>query len=163
MPTLQRSAGILLHPTSLPGDYCIGEIGRQAYMFLDEIASAGQKIWQVLPLGPTGYGDSPYQSPSTFAGNPLLIAFDLLLEDGLLKEEDLAEIPWLDPAKVDFGAAVWYRPPVLKKACARFLDQAKDSPSIQASFEKFCRDEAFWLDDYALFTAIKQSQDLRPW
>jgi len=163
MPDLQRSAGILLHPTSLPGNYCIGEIGREAHRWLDELAAAGQKLWQILPLGPTGYGNSPYQSPSTFAGNPLLIGFDLLIEDGLLEEDDLKDIPWLEPGHVDFGAATWYRPPVLKKACTRFLAEARSNPSIQAMFEKFCREEEFWLEDYALFTAIKESEELRPW
>ena len=163
MPTLHRSAGILLHPTSLPGDSCIGEIGKQAHRFLEEMAAAGQTLWQVLPLGPTGYGNSPYQSPSTFAGNPLLIGFDLLIEDGLLTQKDLKAIPWLDPERVDFGAATWYRPPILKKACRRFLNRIKADAQLRNAFENFCCDEASWLDDFALFTAIKESQELKPW
>jgi 4-alpha-glucanotransferase len=163
MPVLQRSAGILLHPTSLPGDYCIGEIGRQAHRFLEELAAAGQSLWQVLPLGPTGYGNSPYQSPSTFAGNPLLIGFDMLLEEGLLAPEDVREIPWLEPDHVDFGAATWYRPPILKQACRRFMESTETDAGLCAAFETFCLEQAHWLDNYALFTAIKESQGLKPW
>src|SRR3970040_2347519 len=93
MKLFSRSGGILLHPTSLPGQYGVGDLGPQAYRFVDWLVATGCKLWQVLPLGPTGYGDSPYQCFSAFAGNPYLISFDVLIEDGLLSQDDFAEIP----------------------------------------------------------------------
>ena len=89
----ERASGVLLHPTSLPGPYGIGEIGSEAYRFADFLHATGQKLWQILPLGPTSYGDSPYQSPSTFAGNPLWISFDLLIQDKLLSRSQLKSFP----------------------------------------------------------------------
>ena len=162
MPQINRSAGVLLHPSSLPGNHAIGEIGPEAYRWLDLLAECEQKVWQVLPLGPTGYGNSPYQSPSTFAGNPLLISLDLLVEDGLLESEELREIPPLDPSHVDFGAAVWHRPPLLKRAADRFQARTSNAEEDE-QFRIFCEKEAHWLDDYALFAAIKADQEMRPW
>src|SRR5215216_7375583 len=101
-----RSGGILLHPTSLPGPYGIGDLGPQAYHFVDWLASTGCKLWQVLPLGPTGYGDSPYQCFSAFAGNPYLISFDALIEDGLLTLDDFSDMPTFGSSSVDFGALI---------------------------------------------------------
>ncbi|HET7088626.1 MAG TPA: 4-alpha-glucanotransferase, partial [Anaerolineae bacterium] len=98
-----RSSGILLHPTSLPGRYGIGDLGDDAYRFVDFLADAKQSLWQVLPLGPTGYGDSPYQCFSAFAGNPLLISPDKLLEEGLLAEDDVRSVPPFPSGAVDFG------------------------------------------------------------
>src|SRR5262249_3198939 len=97
-----RASGILLHPTCLPGPYGIGELGPQAFRFADWLASAGQSIWQVLPLGPTGYGESPYQLFSAFAGNPLLISLDALMEEGLLDESELTNAPSFPQERVDF-------------------------------------------------------------
>ena len=102
----ERSAGILLHPTSLPGKYGIGDLGKEAYNFLDFMEAAGQKLWQVFPLGPTGYGDSPYQCFSAFAGNPLIISPDILLVEGFLKDDDLKNIPDFNPNKIDFGELI---------------------------------------------------------
>src|SRR5438034_6329572 len=101
----ERSSGILLHPTSLPGPYGIGDLGPQAYQFIDWLSSTGCKLWQVLPLGPTGFGDSPYQCFSAFAGNPLLVSPTRLLEDGLLRRDDLARLPARRGAAVDYGDA----------------------------------------------------------
>src|ERR1044071_10497330 len=98
-----RSSGILLHPSSLPGPYGIGDLGPQAYHFVGWLASTGCKLWQILPLGPTGYGDSPYQCFSAFAGNPYLISVDVLIEDGLLIPTDLADMPTFDASRVDYG------------------------------------------------------------
>src|SRR5215213_5312921 len=105
----ERVSGILLHPTSLPGRYGIGELGDEARAFLGFLGAAGQRLWQVLPLGPTGYGDSPYQSFSAFAGNPLLISTDRLLRDGLLAAADLADLPAFPTERVDFGPVIDYK------------------------------------------------------
>src|SRR5271166_5292214 len=115
-----RSCGILLHPTSLPGAYGIGELGPEAHRFADFLRDAGQHIWQVLPLGPTGYGDSPYQCFSAFAGNPLLISLEVLAERGYLDARDLNEKPELPADTVDFGAVIAWKVPLLRKAFQAF-------------------------------------------
>ncbi|HEX9251568.1 MAG TPA: 4-alpha-glucanotransferase, partial [Ignavibacteriaceae bacterium] len=112
----ERSAGILLHPTSLPGKYGVGDLGYDAYKFIDFLEKAGQKLWQVFPLGPTGYGDSPYQCFSAFAGNPNLVSPDKLLEDDLLRDHDLQNIPKHDPTSIDYGEVIEYKKSLLKKA-----------------------------------------------
>src|SRR4028119_655870 len=104
-PPKARSSGVLLHPTSLPGRYGVGDLGAEAYRFIDFLAASGQTLWQVLPLGPTGYGDSPYQSFSAFAGNTLLVSPERLVAEGLLDERDLDGAPSLPPDRVDFGPA----------------------------------------------------------
>src|SRR5271157_1295554 len=118
--TFPRSSGILLHPTSLPGRFGSGDLGPEAYRFVDFLAAAGQRIWQVLPLGPTGYGDSPYQLFSAFAGNPLLVSPELLAADGLLTPEELAQTPDFPLDAVDFGRVIRFRLPLLRTAYARF-------------------------------------------
>ena len=157
--TQRRSAGILFHPTSLPGRYGIGELGEEAYRFVDFLASTHQSIWQVLPLGPTGYGDSPYASFSTFAGNPLLISIDRLCAAGDLTVEDLGEVPTFPDRKVDFGWVQFWKVPLLEKAAARFLRNAEKSR--REDFERFCHENAEWLEDYAIFIAVKASYDRR--
>lgn len=157
----QRASGVLLHPTSLPGPYGIGEIGPEAYRFADFLQATGQKLWQILPLGPTSYGDSPYQSPSTFAGNPLWISFDLLVQDQLLSAEQLAEFPSFPADKVDFGPLITARMKLLDVVCAQFAQTA--SRDLQAQFKAFCVHNAQWLDDYALFTALKDARGGVPW
>src|SRR6266702_8585272 len=117
----QRSSGVLLHPTSLPGPYGAGDLGPQAFSFIEFLAEAGQKIWQVLPLNPTGYADSPYQCFSAFAGNPLLISLDLLAEQGLLSRADLAAAPAFPTSYVDYGAVITFRFAMLRRAAERFL------------------------------------------
>ena len=119
--TLPRSSGVLLHPTSLPGPYGIGELGVYARNFIDWLAEAGQKYWQVMPLGPTGYGDSPYQAFSAFAGNPYLIDLATLREEGLLHETDFAATPIFAPAKVDFGLQYIWRNQMLERAYISFV------------------------------------------
>ena len=121
-----RSSGILLHPTSLPETPGIGTIGKQAYKFVDWLASAKQTLWQILPIGPTGYGDSPYASFSTFAGNPLMIDLDMLKENGWISAEQIAPPDYIKSSGyVDFGSVVWWKIPVLKTAASQFLDSCK--------------------------------------
>lgn len=156
----ERSAGILLHPTSLPGRYGIGDLGKEAYNFIDFMELAGQKLWQVFPLGPTGYGDSPYQCFSAFAGNPLIISPDLLLEEGFLKKDDLKHIPNFNPAKIDFGELIRYKLSLLKKSYRYFVN---DPNGREVEFNNFCKADEDWLDDYALFMALKDHNNGAVW
>jgi 4-alpha-glucanotransferase len=160
-PAASRVAGILLHPTSLPGPNGIGELGPAAYAFLDFLHETGQGLWQVLPLGPTGYGDSPYQSFSAFAGNPLLVSVDRLLEDGLLSADDLAGRPRFRAEAVDFGAVKDWKRPLLARAFAAFETQA--AASRRDAFSAFVQRHAAWLPDYALFTALKRASGGSAW
>ncbi len=157
----ERKSGILLHPTSLPGSWGIGEIGPEACRFADTLHEMGQHLWQILPMGPTSYGDSPYQALSTFAGNHLLISFDLLVQDGLLSESRLARFPKFDPSKIDYGPVIIERMKVLQTVCRSFERCATDR--MKREFQQFCRRQARWLDDYALYMAIKDSQNGKPW
>ena len=151
--TFNRSAGVLLHPTSLPSRYGIGDLGDGAYQFVDFLAAARQQLWQVLPLGPTGYGDSPYQSFSAFAGNPLLISPDRLVTEGFLPAEAVAAAPTLPTAEVDFGPVIEYKGALLREAYAYY--KANGSASQGEAFARFCANTAYWLDDFALFMALK--------
>ena len=149
---MARESGILAAVSSLPSPYGIGTMGRAAYGFADFLERAGQKVWQVLPLGPTGFGDSPYQTFSTFAGNPYLIDLDLLAEKGLLTKEEIGSVPWGDdPAHVDYGRIYEGRFPLLRLAARRFFDSGAEREAFRAFRER----ESAWLDDYALFMAIK--------
>lgn len=143
-----RKCGILLHPTSLPGRYGIGDLGKSAYHFADYLEKAGQSLWQILPLGHTGFGDSPYQSFSAFAGNPLIISPDLLAEDGYLSKKDISNVPNFSDVKVDYGAVQTYKEGLLKKAFLNLKKSDKD-------YKSFCRKNSFWLNDYALFMSLK--------
>ena len=158
-----RSSGILLHPTSLPGRFGIGEIGKGAELWLESLSRMGQTVWQVLPLGPTGYGNSPYQSLSSFAGNPLLISFDSLVRDGMLTPQDLALLPEFPDPYVAFGPVIEVRTAFLKLAARRFLTQCDASPLLQQAFDLFCTHESGWLDDWAMFAALKEANNLKPW
>ena len=145
-----RASGILMPVFSLPGPYGIGTLGREAYRFVDFLAAAGQSYWQILPIGPTGYGDSPYQSFSAFAGNPYFIDFDLLARQGLLTED---ELPAPQPAgPIRYDLLYTQRPATLQRAADRLL--ASPSPA----YEAFCQEQRAWLEDYALFMAIKEEQ-----
>ena len=155
-----RSSGILLHPTSLPGPYGIGELGPAAHRFADFLRDAGQRIWQVLPLGPTGYGDSPYQCFSAFAGNPLLISLEALAERGYLNACDLNERPEFPADNVDFGAVIAWKAPLLRKAFEAF--QRGVAAELDA-FDAFCRNKSAWLDEYALFMALKEAHNNVMW
>ena len=151
-----RQSGILMHITSLPGPYGMGTMGKNAYQFVDFLQSAGQSCWQILPLNPTGYGDSPYQSFSSWAGNPYLIDLDILVKEGLLKREELERISWEPtPNRVDFGLQYTRRYPILRTAHERFVPGEE--------YEVFCQENAFWLNNYALFMAIKDNLGGAPW
>jgi 4-alpha-glucanotransferase len=156
-----RRSGVLLHPTSLPGRVGIGDLGEPAYQFVDFLTAAGQSYWQMLPLSPTGYGDSPYQSLSAFAGNPMLISLDKLVEVGHLSKSDLADAPPFPEERVDFGPVIDYKKDLLQRAFGRF--RAKASPAQRAAFGHFCKNQAYWLDDFGLFMALKEAHQLRPW
>src|SRR5437870_5386793 len=148
-----RACGILLHPTSLPGRFGIGVLGDEAYAFADFLASSRQPLWQVLPLGPTGYGDSPYQCFSAFAGNPLLISPQRLVGARLLSEEDINLAPSFQADRVDFGRVIEYKKSLFEKAFGNFRRSA--SEALQSRFDAFCREAESWLEDYALFRALK--------
>ncbi len=157
----ERVAGILLHPTSLPGPHGIGELGEQAFAFVDFLQETGQRVWQVLPLGPTGYGDSPYQCFSAFAGNPLLVSLDRLRDDGLVSQADLGRAPRPSPHEVDFGPLIEFKRPLLAKAFAAF--EAKASGPQREAFSAFCRQHDDWLPDFALFMALKHAKGGAAW
>jgi 4-alpha-glucanotransferase len=156
-----RGSGVLLHPTSLAGGFGIGDLGPEAYRFVDFLERAGQRYWQILPLGPTGYGDSPYQSFSAFAGNTLLISPAKLVEDGLLSRDDLAKKRNFPVDKADFGAVYQLKSELLPRAFGNYLQSGNFE--LAARFDEFCRENAFWLDDYALFQSIRASQEFKPW
>lgn len=160
--TIERASGVLCHPTSFPGPYGIGELGKEARAFIDWLARAGQRYWQVMPLGPTGYGDSPYQSFSAFAGNPYLISLEALREGGLLLESDFDAVPDFDPNRVDFGLQYIWRNQMLDRAFAHF-EAGAGSDALHAEVDAFREREADWLADYALFTAIKAEQGGLAW
>ncbi len=156
--TDSRRAGLLLHPSSLPGEYGIGELGSDAMRWLDFLNEAGQRLWQVLPLGPTGYGDSPYQSFSSFAGNPLLISIQRLLEAGWLDESELGPLRALPRERVDFGQLIPVRFRLLHLAAQRFLASGADD-----AYRHFKAQKSVWLDDYVLFMALKQEHGGGSW
>lgn len=145
-----------MHITSLPSPFGIGTLGKEAFGFVDFLKAAKQKYWQILPLNPTGFGNSPYQSFSAFAGNPYLIDFDTLCEFGLLTKDDYGGIDWgNDPRRVDYGKIYLHRSEVLRKAC--------DNLPKSEEYDEFCAENAFWLDDYALFMSLKSSFGGKPW
>ncbi|NLG40258.1 MAG: 4-alpha-glucanotransferase, partial [Chloroflexi bacterium] len=144
---LDRKSGILLHPTSLPGPDGIGDLGPEAYRWIDFLSKSGTQLWQILPLGPTGYGDSPYQCFSAFAGNPFLVSPILLLEDGLLSSADLKERPEFPLEEVDYGPAIEWKTLLLNKAFDAFVN--KGSLKLKEEFTRFCEEKKAWLEDYA--------------
>ena len=155
---MNRSSGILMPMSSLPSPYGIGTMGASAYAFVDFLKAAGQKYWQLLPLGPTSYGDSPYASPSTFAGNPYYIDLDLLIRDGLLKKADLRNLRWGDdPERVDYGLIYKNRYKVLRKA----FRSGRERYASEA--EAFRRENASWLENYALFMSVKEKFGMVSW
>ncbi|HYE72860.1 MAG TPA: 4-alpha-glucanotransferase, partial [Blastocatellia bacterium] len=158
---LPRSSGVLLHPTSLPGRFGIGDLGRAAYKFIDFLAASHQTLWQVLPLGPTGYGDSPYQCFSAFAGNPLLVSPELLLEEGLLEKRDLDSAPEFPRERVDYGPVIEFKTALLKKAYDNF--KANASEEQKNEFYAFSGQAHEWLHDYALYRSIKEEHGGQEW
>lgn len=161
MMRFPRSSGVLLHPTSLPGRFGIGELGPEAFAFVDFLRAAGQKVWQVLPLHPTGYGDSPFQCFSAYAGNPLLISLERLIEAGVLEPGEVHDPPASAAGAVDFGSVIRWKLPLLKIAAERFLKSA--ARDHRQDFEDFCCGNATWLDDFALFMAYKDRDSKLIW
>ena len=155
---MKRSSGILMPVSSLPSPYGIGTLGKAAYEFVDFLADAGQRWWQMLPVGPTSYGDSPYQSFSTYAGNPYFVDLDMLREDGLLTQEEIDAVYWgSDPARVDYAAIYNGRFALLAKATERGWD--RDTEELNAFMEQ----NRTWLPDYALYMAVKRHFGMRAW
>jgi len=156
-----RGSGVLLHITSLPSPYGIGDLGPRAYRFADVLAQSRQKYWQVLPLNPTdqGSGNSPYSSPSAFAGNTLLISPELLVDSGLLTKEEIAEIPPFPTERCDFASVVPYKTGLFQRA----YDCFRKNKSEKTRFDQVCAENRGWLEDFALFVVIKKSRQGRPW
>lgn len=151
-----RGSGILMHITSLPSDSGIGTLGKAAYEFADFLKKSGQSYWQILPVNPTGFGDSPYQALSAFAGNPYLIDLDILCEEGLLKAEEYRDVDWgSDETAVDYGRLFENRISVLKNVVGRF--------AVSDAYSLFCSENSWWLDDYARFAALKEANGNKPW
>lgn len=161
----RRSSGILLHPTSLPSPYGIGDLGEGAYRFVDFLHSSDQQVWQILPLGPTGNGNSPYLAYSALAGNPLLISLDILYGDGLLTEEDIDQAQEVfsktNPLKVHFDTVINTKYPLLRKAFDTFQEREEDE--YKQEFDQFCHDYAYWLENYSLFMALKEFHGGAAW
>jgi 4-alpha-glucanotransferase len=161
-PTLNRRAsGVLLHPTSLPGPHGIGDIGHEAFAFADFLSACGQSWWQMLPIGPTGHGHSPYFSSSAFAGNPLLLSLDRLCQEGLLEPGDLKPLRGQVKDRVHYASAERFKESRLAKACDIF--EKRSDPAAGEAFAAFREEQKAWLDDYALFCAVKESHQGRPW
>ncbi len=156
-----RSAGILLHPTSLPGRYGIGELGDVAYEFVDLLDAHDQTLWQILPLGPTGYGDSPYACFSALAGNHLLLDLAQLSAEGDIPETTLANAPAFPADHVDFGAVISFKNAILRQAAQTFRERTVGER--RNAFDAFCEENADWLEDFALFMALKDAHDGKPW
>lgn len=159
----QRLSGILLHPTSLPSPYGIGDLGEAAYEFVDFLTEAGQHLWQILPLTHTGYGDSPYQSFSAFAGQPLLISLSHLKELELIDASVLADCPVLDPEHIDYGSIIPWKQNIFKTAYSRFAAPDYHNEPLARAFCQFIEEERYWLNDYALFMACKDANNGASW
>jgi len=158
---LPRASGILMHPSSLPGPFGIGDLGPAAYRFVDFLVRTGQRWWQILPLGPTGYGNSPYMCFSAFGGNGLLISPEVLVEEKLLDQTDISNSPVFPLQRVDYGRVIPYKTSLLTTSYQRFRETF--SSRYPDDFSTFCEQNAFWLEDYALFTALKAAHGGSPW
>ena len=163
MKDKRRLSGILLHPTSLPSPYGIGDLGEAAYKFVDFLATAGQHLWQILPLTHTGYGDSPYQSFSAFAGQPLLISPSGLKRLGLVGDKDLEGCPASDDERVDYGTLIPWKQHILEAAYREFCRDDYDNQKLKEGFSRFVQEQGCWLNDYALFMACKERNEGRSW
>ncbi len=151
---LPRSGGVLVHPTCFPGRFGIGDLGDGAYAFVDFLANAQQSLWQLLPLGPTGFADSPYQSFSAFAGNPMLISPDQMIRDGLMPADLASEVPSFPADRVDFGEVIQYKSQLLKQAYLIF--ESSKQAAHEKAYAEFCLQHESWLEDFALFMALKE-------
>ena len=148
----ERASGILLHITSLPSKYGVGDFGPSSYEFIEFLEASRQKYWQVLPLNPTEatYGNSPYSCPSSFAGNPLMISLELMKEDGYLSDSDIQDVPDFSSERADFSKASEYKTNLLRNA----FEYNLNGIAQYSTFQKFCSDNKYWLDDYALYKSI---------
>src|SRR5437762_8929039 len=155
-----RSSGVLLHPTSLPSPFGIGDLGPAAYEFIDFLVAAGQRLWQVLPLGPTGYGSSPYSCLSAFAGNPILISLERLVFDGWLAAERLEGLPG-PSGPADFGTVWESKMPLIYEAAGNFVDHADENQ--RAEFLRYCEQNISWLPDYAMFNVLRRRFGYKSW
>ncbi|MBI4267216.1 MAG: 4-alpha-glucanotransferase, partial [Chloroflexi bacterium] len=158
---MSRASGILLHPTSLPGRFGIGDLGPEARRFADFLAGTGQHLWQMLPLGPTDYDNSPYQCLSVFAGNPLLISPERLAQENLLDPVELERIPAFPVQSVDYNAVADWKMPLLRRSFEIFTQRA--TSAIRDEFQEFCQKNSSWLEDYALFMALREAHRLAVW
>ncbi len=158
---MTRSSGILLHPTSLPSPFGIGDLGEDAYKFIDFLHASKQKYWQILPLGPTGYGNSPYMCYSAIAGNPLLISPTKLVADELLTATDLENLPIFSPDRADFAGAIELKTKLFQLAFDRF--ESLTDAEEKTNFDNFCNSQIYWLDDYALFMALREAHQDKSW
>lgn len=158
---MNRSSGILLHPTSLPSRFGIGDLGQDAYTFIDFLHSAKQQYWQILPLGPTGYGNSPYMCYSALAGNPFLISPTKLMESGFLIADEVENLPEFSNDKVDFNRAIEVKEKLFQIAYHRF--QETSDLEHHTDFDRFCQSQVHWLDDYTLFMAVREAHDDKSW
>ena len=160
----ERSSGILMHVSSLPGDYGVGDFGRGAYGFIDFLSSSGQKLWQILPLGPTGYGDSPYQCYSAFAGNFIFIDLDELADKNYISHEELEKIKvYNNKGKVDYSGVNIKKGSILKNAAVEFFKRVETDAELKKSFETFVEENSFWLENYALYMVFKEKFGGKPW
>jgi len=157
----ERRSGILLHPTSLPGRFGIGKLDAQAKKFIDFLSKSGQTYWQILPLSPPDYSNSPYDGLSAFAGNPILISPDELCKEGFLTENDLIDLPQFHGHYIDFNTVIKFNAKILQKAYSNF--KKSKSSKLKQAYNRFCRINKFWLDDYSLFIALMRHHGNKPW
>ena len=156
---MERNSGIIMHIASLPGKYGIGTLGEEAYKFADFLEKSGQKYWQILPLGPTSFGDSPYQSFSAFAGNPYFIDFDVLNKKGLLKLEEYENINFGENnEEIDYALIFTEKMKVLRVAFNKFATNISEESEIKNKFNEFKNKNSFWLEDYALYMSVKEDR-----
>ena len=160
---IKRASGVLLHPTSLPGRFGVGDLGDEAYRFVDWLASAGQAYWQIMPLGPTGYGDSPYSAFSAFAGNTNIVSPEKLVEAGLLDASDIEVVPDLSAERVEYGKVIKYKRGLLEKAFQNFTRKLREDEGLRRDYVGFAEFANDWLDDWALFAALKDEYEGEPW
>jgi 4-alpha-glucanotransferase len=156
-----RTSGILLHPTALPGKFGVGDLGDAAYRFVDFLRNSGQHLWQMLPVGPTGYNNSPYQCHSAFAGNPLLISLEKLAEEGLLEDADFKNVPLFPEHSIDFDSVYKFKSRMLQKSYTIFETEA--TLQQHEAFDDFCLQNTLWLPTYALYMAFKEANNLKAW
>ena len=157
----QRRSGILLHPTSLPGNHGIGDIGPELYRFIDYLHKYGQTLWQILPLGPTGYGNSPYQCFSAFAGNPLLISPQILIQMDLLTKHDSTPPKFSNKSRIEYETVITYKQKIIEIAYRNFTQKA--DPTLEAELNKFIDVHGYWLNEFALFMSLKKANNMKSW